>query len=64
MKQGLGDEVDSGVPLTPAQFLCSQPVRVHISGLCEHPVTAKYFVVRNKVTNQLLDRFWETWSCD
>ena len=60
----VGDEVDCEVPLTPAHFLGSQPVGTQISGVGEHPVTAKDLVVRHKVRSQLLDHFWDIWSSD
>ena len=60
----VGDEVDCEVPLTPAHFLGSQPVGTQISGVGEHPVTAKDLVARYKVRSQLVDHFWDIWSSD
>ena len=60
----VGDEVDCEVPLTPAHFLGSPPVGTQISGVGEHPVTAKDLVVRHRVRSQLLDYFWDIWSSD
>ena len=56
--------MDCEVPLTPAHFLGSQPVGTQISGVGEHPVTAKDLVARYKVRSQLVDHFWDIWSSD
>ena len=58
----VGDEVDWEVPLTPAHFICSQPVGTQISGVGEQSVTDKDLVVIHKVRSLLLDHFWEIWS--
>ena len=61
----VGDELDSGSPLTPSLFLLgrsfgSKPVIQH-----DIPVVASHghdLVVRDDLRRQLLDKFWSCWS--
>ena len=59
----VGDELDSGAPLTPSLFLLGRSFGNKSIVREEKPeVDSQDLVVRNELRRGLLDRFWSCWT--
>ena len=59
----VGDELDSGTPLTPSHFLIGRCAGFPPSGPTDLPVvTDQDLVSRKEISDQLMDQFWFVWK--
>ena len=59
----VGDELDSGAPLTPSLFLLGRSFAHKSIIKDEKPeVTSQDLVVRKELRRRLLERFWSCWT--
>lgn len=61
----VGDDLDSGQPLTPAHFLVGRGALYQPAGSQEYQVsTAQELVSRLEVRDLMLNRFWSVWNSE
>lgn len=62
----VGEECESGPPLTPSHFLIGRPAGFKIGDVneCNISSTVNDLSLREQVRQHQLDKFWKLWSCD